>query len=380
MKFSKFFKQLIRVALLVILLSGCSNPTTKSATPRQDNPTPMPTLLPTELPTPSPVPTATQSAEIQAVGLSEDEVASLNSLEKVADYPLYTMRYYGSYQEEVATQMGERFAGRRSSAEQSWGCSLFAALGDVDNVVYGRNFDWEYSPALLLITDPPDGYASASMVDLAYLFETSAEIQNLTELPLTERIALLESPAWPFDGSNEMGLGVGMAAVPSAGNMQVDPEKETIYSLMLIREMLDHAANVEQAVALMGSYNIIFGGPPLHFLLADSGGRSALVEFYQGELLVTYNEHSWQMATNFLCAINGKCTQGRCWRYDTISERLEGNQGRLTMQEAMDLLMEVSQEGTQWSILYGISIGEINVALGRKYGEIYGYFLNEEID
>ena len=34
---------------------------------------------------------------------------------------------------------------------------------------YGRNFDWEFSPALLLFTDPPDGYASVSMVDLTFL-------------------------------------------------------------------------------------------------------------------------------------------------------------------------------------------------------------------
>jgi hypothetical protein len=143
----------------------------------------------------------------------------------------------------------------------------------------------------------------------------------------------------------------------------------------MIREMLDHAANVEQAVALMGSYNIIFGGPPLHYLLADSSGRSALVEFYQGEMVVTYNDQPWQMATNFLCAENGECTEGRCRRYDAISERLAETQGRLAMEEAMDLLAEVSQESTQWSILYDLSDGEINVALGRDYQQVHGFHL-----
>jgi len=202
----------------------------------------------------------------------------------------------------------------RAWVRPDWGCSLFAALGDVDNMLYGRNFDWEYSPALLLYTDPPDGYASTSMVDLAYMFETSAEVQNLTELPLTERIALLETPAWPFDGVNEKGLAVGMAAVPADGSMKVDPAKDSIYSLLMIREMLDHAANVEQAVALMGSYNIVFGGPPLHYLLADSTGHSALVEFYQGEMVVIPNETPWHLATNFLRASVGESAEGTCWR------------------------------------------------------------------
>ena len=368
---NKFFKHFVCVVFLVVLLTGCNNPATEPATQIQEILSQTPTPLKIESAVPSPVPTAMQNLENQALGLSEDQVATLSSLEMVADYPLYTMHYYGSYQEEVSAQLVEQLARRQPPAQPRWGCSLFAALGDAGDMLYGRNFDWEYSPALLLYTDPPNGFASASMVDLAYLFETSADIQNLTALPLTERLALLETPAWPFDGINEMGLVVGMAAVPSDGNMQTDLEKDTIYSLPMIREMLDNAANVDEAISLLGNYNIIFGGPPLHYLLADSSGRSALVEFYNGEMLVTYNEQPWQMATNFLCAVNGECTEGKCWRYDTISEQLQETQGRLKMQAAMDLLAEVSQEGTQWSILYGLSTGEINVALGKAYDQVH---------
>jgi hypothetical protein len=92
-------------------------------------------------------------------------------------------------------------------------------------------------------------------------------------------------------------------------------------------------------------------------------------------MVVTYNEQPWQMATNFLCAPEGTCNAGRCWRYDTISERLQGTQGRLTTQQGMALLAEVSQEGTQWSVLYGLSSGEINLVLGAKYREVHEFFL-----
>ena len=228
MRYIKFFQSLVSIAFLVVLLSGCSNPTTKPATPILEQQTPIPTLSPTELPISSPVPTVTRSVENHTDGLSEAEVATLSSLEKVDDYPLYTMLYHGPYLARTSSAV-EQLVRMRAWVRPDWGCSLFAALGDMDNMLYGRNFDWEYSPALLLYTDPPDGYASTSMVDLAYMFETSAEVQNLTELPPTERIALLETPAWPFDGVNEMGLVVGMAAVPADGNMQIDPEKETIY-------------------------------------------------------------------------------------------------------------------------------------------------------
>jgi hypothetical protein len=388
MTYSRFFRHLVGFVLTAVLLLGCSN---RPLPAMDETPvlstittTPPPTLVgeptfdsPQESSTPSLVPTVIESGDNGVSGLSEDEIATLSSLEKVDDFPLYTMRYYGPYLSSAGMKTSRQLGWERVDTRPGWGCSLFAALGETDKMLYGRNFDWEYSPALLLYTDPPDGFASVSMVDLAYLFETSAEIQNLSQVSITERVALLDTPAWPFDGVNEKGLAVGMAAVPTDGGVKDDPEKENIYSLLMIREMLDHAANVYEALALIGRYNIVFDGPPLHYLLADSTGRSALVEFFQGERVVIINEQPWQMATNFLCAPEGECNTGKCRRYDTINERLEGTQGRLTTLEAMDLLAEVSQEGTQWSILYGINTGEISAVLGREYEIVHEFFLEK---
>jgi len=299
------------------------------------------------------------TVETRADGLSDEEVATLSSLEQVDDYPLYTMRYYGAYNQ------------RASSAEMAslpaWACSLFAALGDADSMLYGRNFDWEYSPAVVLFTDPPDGYASVSMVDIAYFGFEGTKAGTLTDLPLIERQALLDAPLWPFDGMNEHGLAVGMAAV-SPGHMRPDPNKETMGSLMVIREMLDHASNVDEAVAIMQSYNVdMEGGPPIHYLMADSSGRSVLVEFYQGEMVIIPNEMPWHLATNFLRASAGESVEGECWRYDKISQRLTQAEGQLTVQDAIHLLADVSQEATQWSVVYGMSTGDVNVTMGRQY-------------
>ena len=326
----RFLQTLVGFVLTAILLLGCSlqPPPAVVETPVLStiSTTPPPTHvgeatlgLPQESSTPLPVPTVTESDDKGESELSEDEIATLNSLEKVDDFPLYTMHYYGPYLGSASMRKINQLGWERVGTRPGWGCSLFAALGDAATMLFGRNFDWEFSPALLLYTDPPDGYASASMVDLAYLFETNAEIQNLSQVPNSERDALLDTPAWPFDGVNEKGLAVGMAAVPTDGSMRVDPEKEDVYSLLMIREMLDHASNVDEALALMRRYNIVFGGPPLHYLLADSTGRSSLVEFYQGEMVVIDNEQPWQTATNFLCAPEGECSTGKCRRYDTIN-------------------------------------------------------------
>ena len=47
-------------------------------------------------------------------------------------------------------------------------------------MLLGRNFDWYEHPALILFTDPPDGYASVSMVDISYL-GVKGDIEQLTE-------------------------------------------------------------------------------------------------------------------------------------------------------------------------------------------------------
>jgi hypothetical protein len=316
-------------------------------------------------------------------GLSEEDAATLSSLEQVDDYPLYTMHYYGTYNQRASSPERARWLVSTNPPNQElaalprvWACSLFAALGDADNMLYGRNFDWEYSPAVLLFTDPPDGYASVSMVDIAYLGFGGARAATLTDLPLTERQSLLDAPFLPFDGMNEHGLVVGMAAVPP-GQMRSDPDKETIGSLMVIREMLDHASDVDEAVAILQSYDVdVEGGPPLHYLIADPSERSALVEFYQGEMVVMQNETAWHLATNFLRASVGESAEGVCWRHDKISRGLSEAEGWLVTQEAIDLLAEVSQESTQWSIVYGMSTGSIDVAMGREYDDVHTLHLS----
>jgi hypothetical protein len=349
MSMEKLLQRIITLALILGLLVGCSAPAV--------TPTPVPTA-------PTTVPTPTSRAD----GLSHEEAATLSSLEQVDDYPLYTMRYYGAYDQRVSSA--------ETAALPAWACSLFAALGDADHKLYGRNFDWEYSPALLLFTDPPDGYASVSMVDIAYFGFEGAKAGTITDLPLIEREALLYTPLWPFDGMNEHGLAVGMAAVPP-GDMRPDPNKETIGSLRVIREMLDHASNVDEALAILQSYNIDFeGGPPLHYLMADLSGRSLLVEFYQGEMVVIPNETPWHQATNFLRASVGESAEGECWRYDKISQRLTEAEGQLTMQDAMDLLSDVSQGVTQWSVVYGMSTGDVNVTMGQKYDNVHTFQLS----
>lgn len=325
--------------------------------------------------TPDPTRTSVPGVTERSESLSEEQVATLESLARVDVYPLYTMHYHGSYEEERISL--DQFLKPAAAGHTPWACSLFAVLGDAQSLHLSRNFDWEFSPALLLFTDPPDGYAAVSMVNLAFLGLQPDQSHSLLELPLLERRVLLDAPLLPIDGMNEHGLAVGMAAV-EPGHMQADPAKDTVGSLGVIRQMLDHAQNVNEAVAILGSYNIDFtGGPPIHYLLADRSGRSMLVEFHEGEMVTLPSEGSWHLATNFLLAAVGKSADGVCRRYDQIKERLLETDGRLSLEASMELLAQVAQPGTQWSIVYGISTGDIKAVMGQAYDRPHLFSLNQ---
>jgi hypothetical protein len=169
-----------------------------------------------------------------------------------------------------------------------------------------------------------------------------------------------------------------MAAV-SPGDMQPDPAKPTIDSVGVIREMLDRAADVDEALAVLKSYNVDMGqGPPIHYLVADRSGRALLVEFYRGQVVVTPNKEPWHAATNFLLAAAGDQSAGQCSRYDRMTNRLVATGGRLSIEEAMGLLSEVAASGTQWSIVYDLGRSQIHVAMGRAYDRVQTLELDGE--
>jgi len=303
--------------------------------------------------------------EIIPLELSLHDIATLSSLDQIDDFPLYTMVYEGSVPTEVDSMSLQRYG-----EESAWACSLFAAYGDSNEILYGRNFDWDFSPALLLFMDPPGGYALVSMVDIYYLGFGGDRAFGITDLPLGEQDGLLDAPYIPFDGMNEAGLVVGMAAVPP-GNMKEDPAKATIGSLMVIRKILDQAATIDEAVEIIQSYNIDMGNTPIHYLISEKSGRSALIEFSKGEVVVLPNENDWQMETNFLMSETSTSREISCGRYRAIDEMLTTLDGKISPQQAMALLDGVAQPSTQWSVVYRVSAGEVWVLMGRENNQAH---------
>jgi hypothetical protein len=318
-------------------------------------------------------------------GAQSNAEKTLASFRKLDDFPLYVMEYDGDYGFAEYLKTGvrpstdaeapggetaawaEETAGRPEGAP--WFCSCFAVSTRDGRVLVGRNFDWRLHPALLLFTRPPKAFASVSMVDISYLgFGRGA--------PSEENMrSLMQAPFLPFDGLNERGLAVTMMAVPDSEGGR-DPNKVTIDSLAVIRLMLDYADGVDKAIELLGGYNVDFGGgPPIHYLIADKSGKSAVIEFLDDKMRVMRGDGSFQVSTNFL-QFPGPPRNGRtgCWRYNRIFEALSRAEGDFSAADGLDLLRNVSQTGdypTIWSCLYDLSARDLRVVMGRNFDRVH---------
>ncbi len=297
---------------------------------------------------------------------------TLASITMIDPYPVYTMHWTGPY------DVPEDLTSESSSAPiAAWGCSLFAALGDSNSPLFGRNFDWEHSPMILLHTHPEEGYASVTSVDFAYLIEDEALWTSLEDQPHHALMPLLESPQLPFNGINEHGLAVAMAAVASDQYVS-DPDKPTVGNLQLIRLVLENTRTTGEAATLLESVSIRNqGGPHLHYLIADRDGGAIVVEYVDGELRTISSETPWHQATNFTLSDYDQ-TDGLCPRFDRLQSALTHAEGALDANAAMDLLEQVSASGTQWSIVYDLSELTLHLSLARNYETRYIFEFSAE--
>ena len=293
---------------------------------------------------------------------AEKTLQSLRRMDK--EEPFYVMKYYGDYgfQDIISESIEEVSV---LNLDSGWGCTCFSAQNSSYDPIFGRNFDWANEGALFVYTEPSYGYASISTVNLGILgVDPDIDINN----PGT-RSRLLNAPYYLMDGMNEMGLVIGIMAINRASRTY-NASQPTISSLDIVRVALEYATTVDEALNLWENYNIEFGSVPIHYLIADPYGDSAIVEWIDGDMQIYSNQEPWQVSTNFIF------TDGisPCWRYETASQLLQNSMGGITVDMGMDILEECSQDGfTLWSNVYNLETKEVEISIGQHYEKIYTF-------
>ena len=263
-----------------------------------------------------------------------------------------------------------------------FGCSTVCVKDKNGAVYFGRNFDWEKGRAMIVHTVPENGYESLSTCCLDFL-GFGDDYQPDGSMP--ERIQTLAAIYVPVDGMNEKGL---MIADLMAGDMEETHQKTgkvALTTTTAIRLLLDRAATVDEAVELLKQYDMNSSiGAAHHFAIADKTGKSVVVEYVDGEMLVTETN----IVTNHYlsdCAKKGVGSEQSHQRFDWLDNRLgpdfvlAGWRGRPDykiswppFQEVRSLLSFVAQsqypqtdgdnDVTLWSIVY---------APGKQWADFY---------
>lgn len=321
------------------------------------------------------------------------ELKIINSIKKISsDYPVYFMQFKGDYyfeeflkaggaasDKEVSSFLSEKISkGFYSVNVENSGaaCSVISAKNAKGNHIWGRNFDWSGSVPIIVRCTLENGYSSISVCDFRNINpDTSALPQGTVNSMLA-----IASLYVPMDGINEAGLCVADLEVNEGGMVTVDTEKPNLTVTTALRLVLNKAATVDEAVALIKQYDIFAsGGISHHIALSDANGKSVVLEFINGEIV--------EVATNFVTNFNmaagdtGAGGESSKQRYEALSRIYSENNGALDMSVLKHTLMQTAQAGekqsTQWSVLYDSDSMAVDFYFKGDFTKPYSYTIKE---
>ena len=286
-----------------------------------------------------------------------------------------------------------------------YGCTTVCAKDKKGDVYFGRNFDWKKDRAIIVHTVPKNGYESFSTCDIDFL---GFGDDYSPDGSMMERMQTLAAIYVPVDGMNEKGLVIADLMAGDDEETHQKTDKPDLTTTTAIRLLLDRAANVDEAIELLKQYDMNSSiGAAHHFAIADKSGKSVVVEYVNGEMLVAETN----IVTNHYLADSPKKGVGdeeSHLRFDRVSEFigpdfvLAGGFGahgtwvvQLPFQEALRLIAPVSQSQikklypqasgvgnavTLWSIVYAPGKQWADFYFREDYDNGHRLFLHPEIN
>ncbi len=285
---------------------------------------------------------------------------------------LYLMTHFG-YREELFQKENQN-AIDNPMRNQTWRyCSVFSTSSE-NSVIMGRNWDNQNVGSIIVsLYRPPGGYTSISFsrsIDMG--FPLNVDLEDFKSSELGNKLLL--APFYAMDGINEHGLAVAVAGVKET-TVKPKSGKELVFITFLIRKILDQTKNIEEAVNLVQKYipfDLKENSLNCHLFIADSSGRSVILEYVQDQWRKIYGDKSWQVLTNKpIYNVSDTNLREKCWRYQSISDTLEKTKGNVDWKAGMKILQDVRQKGTTWSVIYSPTTKELYFSVYQKWDNIY---------
>ena len=144
--------------------------------------------------------------------------------------------------------------------------------------------------------------------------------------------------------------------------------------MTLPRLLLSKARSVEEAINYTEKYNFFYDVAPLHYMVADASGQSAVIEFVDGKMVVTKTENKYLVVTNFTLYGNPAKTGFGKERYESIQNALEKQEGVISEEDALELLKSnVIPGDEQWSVVYNLTKKTLSVTFSGEYEHVYRF-------
>ena len=258
----------------------------------------------------------------------------------------------------------------------AFGCSTISVENTEGGYYFGRNFDWNQCDALAVLSYPENGYASFSTVNMDFIRQGAGYASSF----LSDEILTIAALYAPLDGMNEKGLCVSVNMIQDGDTIFQNTEKPDITTTTAIRMLLNQAADVEEALKLLGQYDFHASmGYMVHLAIADSTGKSVAVEYIDNEM----NVIETPILTNFYLSEgekNGIGTSQSHTRFEMLEQTLE-EKPAMDSRQVRDALSSVSKgnfgefESTEWSVVFDQSALTAEYYHREDYSKSYAFTL-----
>lgn len=305
-------------------------------------------------------------------------------IEKISNNPFYFMNYYGDYCYDEYLLNGSCnidefckfinvhviFDREKNINTQNFGCAAFTARNMDGDVIFARNMDCECAIPMMVRLSEGNNYKSLALQNMA---ELDWDENTYETLDIDAKLTL-SAPYSPADGINEHGLAV--AVLTDANAIYPSNNNITLLDLTLPRLILNKAKTVDEAIQYEKNYNLCYIVSPLHYMIADAMGNSAVIEFVNGKMVTTKKNNDFQVVTNFTLYDNPNHEGFGKDRYNNIENELKKCGGIISENDALQLLKKIAIPGDeQWSCVYNLAKRSVIVTFVRDYNHMYQYKL-----
>lgn len=261
-----------------------------------------------------------------------------------------------------------------------FGCSTLTARTPDQNVLMGRNFDYNSATAIILHARPKRGYEYISTFNIEFCgFGEGWKPEGFAN-----QYMALSGLFLALDGVNEKGFAI---ADLMAGDDEITAQntsKPDLTTTSAIAYLLKNAATVDEAVKLLQDIDMHSDiGAAHHYSMTDATGKSVVVEYVDNQMIVTETK---AVTNHYLCQqkLNAGLQEGDN-RYTKLCGLYDDAQGVMNTEQFTDAVCSVSQlpwgdnfvGGTQWTMVMNLTNPSVTYYNRRNFDKPFSFKIGE---